>query len=461
MLTLLLVLASSAVAVLIGAVMTTAVLPLVVGGVISLLALLVFGFARGSALTRYALPLLLSATVALHIQASMGMLEFHFGVFVTLALVMVYRNWRVVLACALLFAVHHVLFDRLQAWGLGMYCLSAPSFERVLLHAAFVVLQTGVEIFMVYRMNQAFAQGYELDALVQQVDQLQAMVLDVSAAQPRTEVAQRLQQMFLRVHDTVVKVKACAHEMQSAAHGIADGGHELSARSEQARQSVEETAAAISELRHSVASTAQLAQQASQLVGNAADTARQGAGSVDQLMQGMHDIERGSAAIADIVGVVDSLAFQTNLLALNAAVEAARAGEQGRGFAVVAEEVRRLALRSSAAAKDIRSQIDQSGKAVAGSVKFGAQVQSLMQGFEAQIGEAAQRMEGIAQATVHQHEGVEQIGQAIGQIEEVTTRNAELAEQSLSAAVCLQANAQELMDESAVFATKFDASMAR
>ena len=451
MLTLLLVLASSAVAVLIGAVMTTAVLPLVVGGVISLLALLVFSFARGSALTRYALPLLLSATVALHIQASMGMLEFHFGVFVTLALVMVYRNWRVVLACALLFAVHHVLFDRLQAWGLGMYCLSAPSFERVLLHAAFVVLQTGVEIFMIYRMNQAFAQGYELDALVQQVDQLQAMVLDVSAAQPRTEVAQRLQQMFLRVHDTVAKVKASAHEMQSAAHGIADGGHELSARSEQARQSVEETAAAISELRHSVASTAQLAQQASELVGNAAETARQGAGSVDQLMQGMHDIERGSAAIADIVGVVDSLAFQTNLLALNAAVEAARAGEQGR----------RLALRSSAAAKDIRSQIDQSGEAVAGSVKFGAQVQSLMQGFEAQISEAAQRMEGIAQATVHQHEGVEQIGQAIAQIEEVTTRNAELAEQSLSAAVHLQANAQELMNESAVFATKFDSSAER
>ena len=163
--------------------------------IVAALALASYALARGSLWTRFVLPLLLSATVALHIQVSLGMIEFHFGVFVTLALVMVYRDWRVVLACAAFFAVHHVLFDRLQAWGLGMYCLTEASFPRVLLHAAYVVLQTGVEIFIVYRMNQAFSQGRELNALVQQVEraaeraQRRPQVVPVPPDMPVTEAA--------------------------------------------------------------------------------------------------------------------------------------------------------------------------------------------------------------------------------------------------------------------------------
>jgi methyl-accepting chemotaxis protein len=291
--------------------MSTAALPAVAGGAVAALALASYALARGSQWTRFVLPLLLSATVALHIQVSLGMIEFHFGVFVTLALVMVYRDWRVVLACAAFFAVHHVLFDRLQAWGLGMYCLTEASFPRVLLHAAYVVLQTGVEIFIVYRMNQAFSQGRELNALVQQVDQPQAMVLDVAAAPVATAVAQRLQQMFMRVHDTVDSVKQTAAALQSASARIAAGSQELSARTEQARHSVEETATAAHEIRQTVGSTAQIAQHAHGLVGQAAQDARQGGSMVDQLVQNMQTVQRGSDEIASIVGVVDSLAFQT------------------------------------------------------------------------------------------------------------------------------------------------------
>ncbi|MDH0364779.1 hypothetical protein [Comamonas aquatica] len=111
---------------------------------------------RGTVITRYALPLLLCATVALHIQVSLGTIEFHFVVFVTLALVMVYREWRVVLACAGFFAVHHILFDRLQAWGYGIYCTTEADFQKIVLHATFVVAQTAVEIFILQKMVASY-----------------------------------------------------------------------------------------------------------------------------------------------------------------------------------------------------------------------------------------------------------------------------------------------------------------
>ena len=451
---LVLVLACAVAAVVIGAVLSTATLPAVVGGVIAVLAVASYALARGTLWTRFALPLLLCATVALHIQVSLGMIEFHFGVFVTLALVMVYRDWRVVLACAAFFAVHHVLFDRLQAWGFGMYCLTAASFPRVVLHATYVVLQTGVEIFIVHRMTQAFSQGRELNALVAQVDQPQTMALDVAGARVETAVALRLQEMFLRVHDTVASVKQAAAAMQQAGAHIAAGSQELSVRTEQARHSVEETAAATHEIQQTVASTAHIAQQAHGMVGQAAQTAQQGGSMVRQLVQDMQTIQRGSDEIANIVGVVDSLAFQTNLLALNAAVEAARAGEQGRGFAVVAEEVRRLALRSGEAAKDIRRQIDQSVQAVAQGSALSAQVQDVMQGFEARIGQVAQQMDEIAQAALEQQQGIAQISDAIGQLEQTTSQNAMLAEQSLATAQLMQQHTHAMQQHSARFATR-------
>lgn len=416
-----------------------------------MLALLLFALARGSAFNSYGLPLLLSSTVALQIQVSMGMPEFHFGVFVTLALVMVYRNWRVVLICALLFAVHHLLFDRLQAWGLGLYCLTAPSVSRVFLHAVFVVLQTVVEIFMIYRMSQAFAQGRELNALVQQVDGVEGIALDVRDAKLETAVAQRLLQTFLRMNETVTGVQHSLQVLEQACTSIGEGSEELSARTEQARHSVEETAAASTEIHETLASTAQQAREAHVLATEAVETARQADAKVHQLVEGMHSIEQGAAQISDIVSVVDSLAFQTNLLALNAAVEAARAGEQGRGFAVVADEVRRLALRSSDAAKGIRQQMEHSSGAVAQGVSLSAQVQQMIAECERHIETVSERVSDIAQATVQQHEGVTQISEAMAQIEQASAMNAMLAEQSLNTAQTLQQTTAQMRAQSAVF----------
>ena len=449
-----LVLVSCVASVVIGWVVTYATLPLMVGGVIAVLAVIALAWGGTQAWSKFALSLLLCATVALHIQVSLGMLEFHFGVFVSLALVMVYRDWRVVLACALFFAVHHVVFDRLQALGWGIYCTTQPDFAKVALHAAFVVLQTGVEIYVVHHMNQAFRMGSELNDLVQRIDQPGAMELDIQHASVQTRVAQRLQQMFARVHDTVAEVKYSAHVLHAASNQIADGSHELSARTEQARQSVEETASAAHEIQQTVASTVQIAQQAHQMADAVAEDAKQGVQQVQELVANMQTIQRGSDQIAEIVGVVDGLAFQTNLLALNAAVEAARAGEQGRGFAVVAEEVRRLALRSSQAAKDIHKQIDHSVQAVTQGSALSEQVEAVMRGFESRIHEVSARMDDIAQAASQQHDGIALISEAIGQLEQVTAQNALLADRSRETALELQQQAQNMLAQSSLFATR-------
>lgn len=451
---LVLILLSSCIAVLIGwTVSMSAGLALGVGAVLSALALLLYAMAKGTAWTRFGLPLLLCSTIVLHIQVSLGMLEFHFGVFVTLAIVMVYRNWRVVLACALYFAVHHILFDRLQALGFPFYCTTSPDFMRILLHAAFVVVQTAVEIFMVYRMNQAFQQGLELNALVQQVDQPQAMVLNVGRQKVQTNVAQRLQQMFLRFHDIIGNVKQAAAQVQDASVQIETGSRDLSARAEHTGASLEETAAIATQMSQAVARTADMAKEASQLAEQAAQAAGKGQSTVKNLVQNMDDVNQQSTRIADIVGVVDSLAFQTNLLALNAAVEAARAGEQGRGFAVVADEVRRLALRSAEAARDIHQLIDSSLQTINQGVAFSAQVQTSITEISEHISQVAQRMEEIAQASSEQHQGVAQINQSIGLIEQASSQNASLAEQSYDAARRLRSHAGQMREQTALFIT--------
>lgn len=438
---LLLVLLSCAIAVLIGWQFSTAVLPAVLGALFSVCAVLLYLGARGSSWSRFGLPLLLCASIALHIQVSLGRLEFHFGVFTTLTVVMVYRDWRVVLASAAFFAVHHVLFDRLQAWGLGIYCTSQPDFVLILLHAAYVVLQTSAEIFIVRRMQQAFLQGHELNTLVQHVDQSHAMVLDVGGQTFKSEVAQRLQQMFLRVHEIIVSVKHAAAQIHAISSKMATSSSNLSARTEQTGASLEKTLAATQEMRQTVEQSAQTADQASRLAGLAADAAWQGKGMVQQLVQNMDIIAQRSARISDIVGVVNGLAFQTNLLALNAAVEAARAGELGHGFAVVADEVRHLALRSAEAARDIRQLIDGSAQAITQGVDFSTQVQSSMQNIGAHIAQAAGHMAEIAQASGQQQQGVAQINASIALLEQASGENAHLAQQSHEEARSLQTQA--------------------
>jgi len=249
----------------------------------------------------------------------------------------------------------------------------------------------------------------------------------------------------------VGEVRTGTDTIATASGQIASGNQDLSSRTEQQASSLEETAASMEELTSTVKQNADNARQANQLAVSASEVAVKGGSVVGQVVDTMASINESSKKIVDIIGVIDGIAFQTNILALNAAVEAARAGEQGRGFAVVASEVRNLAQRSAAAAKEIKSLIDDSvGKVQVGSELVG-EAGDTMQEIVSSVKRVTDIMGEITAASQEQTSGIEQINQAITQMDQVTQQNAALVEQAAAAAASLQEQAGSLVQAVSVF----------
>ncbi|HGM6823190.1 TPA: methyl-accepting chemotaxis protein [Serratia marcescens] len=259
---------------------------------------------------------------------------------------------------------------------------------------------------------------------------------------------QRTQQSLI---GTVGAVRDGAESILIGLQEISEGNNDLSSRTEQQAASLEETAASMEQLTATVKQNADNARQASQLARDASATAAKGGELAGDVVTTMHDIANSSQKIGAITSVIDGIAFQTNILALNAAVEAARAGEQGRGFAVVAGEVRNLASRSAQAAKEIKVLIDESVSRVKhGSVlveNSGATMQDIVRS----VTRVTDIMGEIASASDEQSRGIEQVTQAVTQMDQVTQQNAALVEESASAATALEEQAITLADAVAVF----------
>jgi methyl-accepting chemotaxis protein-1 (serine sensor receptor) len=266
-------------------------------------------------------------------------------------------------------------------------------------------------------------------------------------ARMRDDMARTTGQLTTIVGD----IKRAAQSIQTAAGEIAAGNSDLSQRTEQQAANLEETAASMEELTSTVRQNAEHARQANQLSISAASVASQGGAVVGQVVQTMGAIETSSKKIAEIISVIDGIAFQTNILALNAAVEAARAGEQGRGFAVVASEVRTLAQRSAGAAKEIKTLIDASVSDVATGARLVQQAGQTMGEIVTGVQRVTDIMAEIAAASQEQSAGIEQVNQTVVHMDEATQQNAALVEEASAAARSMEEQAVALNDAVDVF----------
>ncbi len=231
-----------------------------------------------------------------------------------------------------------------------------------------------------------------------------------------------------KLRTAIGRIKESSSVLNQAANDIADGNSDLANRTESQTSSLEETASSMEEITSAVQQNAQYAQQANQLVRDARNQAENSESIVLNTLHAMNEINASSKEIADIINVIDDIAFQTNLLALNASVESARAGEQGRGFAVVANEVRNLAGRSAESAKQIKSLINDSASKVENGAQLVHQSAESLKMINQSVKSIADFIANISQSSQEQSDGIEQINQAIIQIDEVTQKNGQLVE---------------------------------
>ena len=260
------------------------------------------------------------------------------------------------------------------------------------------------------------------------------------------------------LRELVLRVRESVHNVRATAGEIAQGNTHLSARTEDAAASLQQTTAALAQVMRNVHQSSDAAGQAERLSGAAAAVAAQGGEVVSQVVSTMQDIHRASHKVADITGVIDSIAFQTNILALNAAVEAARAGDAGRGFAVVASEVRQLATRSAAAAREIKGLIDDSVQRIEAGTVLAGNAGRTMDRIVASIGEVSGTLGAITAATQSQMRDIGQIDTAVARLDRMTQQNSAMVEESAAASTNLRDQAHNLDTLISQFVLPGDAS---
>jgi methyl-accepting chemotaxis protein len=275
--------------------------------------------------------------------------------------------------------------------------------------------------------------------------------LDLSATATQQHGGDEVGRLMLAIDTMRTALQRSLREVQgvvgniaTASAEIATGNHDLSTRTEQTASNLQQTASSMEELTSTVNNSADSARQANQLTAAAADVAQKGGVVIAQVVATMDDINTSSKRIADIIGVIDGIAFQTNILALNAAVEAARAGEQGRGFAVVASEVRSLAGRSAEAAREIKRLIGESVERVETGATLVKSAGSTMDEIVGSVKRVSDIVGEISHAATEQSQGIGQVNQAVTQLDQMTQQNAALVEESAAAASSLQEQARNL-----------------
>jgi len=331
------------------------------------------------------------------------------------------------------------------------------------LGSALTLVTIVIAAFISWRLSRSIASGIESARSTAQRIGAGDLSQPVQVTS-RDEIGQllgSLRDMQDSLSKVVSSVRQGSESVSTASSEIAQGNQDLSARTESQASALEETAASMEELGSTVKQNADNAKQANQLAQSASGVAIQGGQVVAQVVDTMKGISESSKKIADIISVIDGIAFQTNILALNAAVEAARAGEQGRGFAVVASEVRSLAGRSAEAAKEIKTLITASVERVEQGTALVDQAGNTMNNVVDSIKRVTDIMGEISAASSEQSAGVAQVGEAVTQMDQATQQNAALVEEMAAAASSMNSQAKELVQAVAVFKLQSDAGSSR
>jgi methyl-accepting chemotaxis protein len=407
--------------------------------------------AGGTRLTRLVTAGSMIVMCALHIHQGGGRNELHFGIFVALAFLLCYRDWAVIALAAGVTVLHHLSFSYLQELGFGVRCLLEPGFSMVLVHAAYVVAETVVLCYLAQVLRREALQSAELRVSVAALQAANGAI-DLRAQLPaQSDSGRALQDVIKLLQGSLASVQRSVHTTSAASHQIAEGNAELSQRTERQAASIRATVDSMAELTSTVRQNAEHARQADALAGSASQVAARGGQVVTQVVERMEAIDASSRRIADIIGVIDSIAFQTNILALNAAVEAARAGEQGRGFAVVASEVRNLAQRSAGAAREIKTLIAESVEQVSAGSTLAQQAGRTMEEVVDSVHKVSGIIGEISSASREQAQGIAAISEAIGAMDDHTRDSAAMVREAAAAAGALKDEARHLAEVVSVF----------
>lgn len=423
---------------------------LMIGLPLALIVTAVAIVAPGALVTRLSIAASFMIFCALNIHQSGGMIELHFGIFVLLAFLLCYRDWRPIVLGAGIAAVHHLSFNYFQQMGFGVMCFTRTGLGIVLAHASYVVAETAVLSYLANWLYREGLQAAELENAVRAVASNSGINLSYRV-QANSNAGKALQALLAKLHDTMNIVAQSARTTQQSSNDIANGNQELAVRTDAQEQSLAETTRSVDSLTRTVKQNAGVAHEARAIVASASDIATRGGEAVSQVVVTMGEINSFAKKISNIIAVIDDIAFQTNLLALNAAVEAARAGDQGRGFAVVASEVRQLAQRSTDAAREIKTLIQSSVHSVEAGEQLVGDARTTMDKVVTSVKQLATILSDFTAAFEAQSAGIDQVNAAVSTMSQITKQNANLIENAALSAGALRTQASTLAHAVSVF----------
>jgi methyl-accepting chemotaxis protein len=431
-------------------------LALQAGAVICALAVPATVALRGRLAARLLGSLAIVSLVALQIHLSGGGLQYHFNVFVSLSLLLAYRDWRPIAAMATLFAAHHIGFDWLLRAGWQTYCLSAPDAEQIVLHVAFVATQATVLCWVARSQRLEANEAIELEHLVNAMERDGTVCLHPQQTQPRSALGQRLQRVQATMIAALSEVSACSRQAEQSARVVAAGSSEVRSLTAGTASELKESALCLDQIGIIVQHSTEASSEAKTMSDAAAGMADHGNALVRSVVDTMKKVEGSAREIDRIVAEVDGLAFQTNILALNAAIEAARAGPQGRGFAVVAGEVRALAQRSAQAARDIRALTVASVETAAAGVGLVDDAGVMMNRLVESVRRVGELFASVTDDTAQQMQGLAAVSQSLNVLAGSSRHNVEVAERADASASAMHLHAARLAEVLDAF--EFDAS---